>query len=285
MEPDNKNLSEGWVGFRIGSRGEFNDYKDSAVRGDGLDVGLGTDGLLYIGGVAVSAKKIKAPFNDLTMKMSARPDKNNYTVILQVYNKNNDLLNEVIKDNIHPGRLTGNIALVCSAVKTPEIDWTKERLRKQSNPNRSRSGQRRCGNIRFWFSDWTISGSKVISFENRAWGPILFAQYTLSKNVMKLTAQMAPVGNGSRTVRLQIRKQDEPGWKTIGEAVIDPLARTAAFRISDWDDTYKIPYRLVYSLSSPKDKIKECQIPNWEFHLQQMVLEKEPLKYLERFLK
>ncbi|MCK4965544.1 alkaline phosphatase D family protein, partial [bacterium] len=258
LESDNKNLSEGGVGFRIGSRGEFNDYRDSAVRGDGLDIGLGTDGLLYIGGVPVSAKKIKAPFNNLTLKLSTHPNKNNCTVIFQVYNKKNDLLCEAIKNNIHPDWLIGNIALICSAVKTPKIDWTKERPSEESNLNRSRPGQQRRGNTRFWFSDWTISGSKVISHENRAWGPILFAQHTLSKNVMKLTAQMAPVGNGSRSVRLQIQKLGEPGWKTIDEAVIDPLARTAAFRVSDWDDTHKIPYRLVYSLSSLKDKSEEC---------------------------
>ncbi|MBN2289163.1 MAG: hypothetical protein JXQ83_07505, partial [Candidatus Glassbacteria bacterium] len=34
LEMDNLQLTGGWVGFKVGSRGEFNDYRDSAVRGD-----------------------------------------------------------------------------------------------------------------------------------------------------------------------------------------------------------------------------------------------------------
>ena len=41
---------------------------------------------------------------------------------------------------------------------------------------------------------WEASGPKLDAHDDRAFGPILFTQYTLSRRVMKLTAQMAPVG-------------------------------------------------------------------------------------------
>ena len=50
---------------------------------------------------------------------------------------------------------------------------------------------------------WEASGPKLDAHDDRAFGPILFTQYTLSRRVMKLTAQMAPVGpSESQEVKL-----------------------------------------------------------------------------------
>ena len=40
IEPAEEPLSDGWAGFRVGIRGSFNDYRDSAVRGVGLHCGV-----------------------------------------------------------------------------------------------------------------------------------------------------------------------------------------------------------------------------------------------------
>ena len=37
-----------WVGFSIGSKGQFNDYRDSAIFGKGLNLGVNTLGNLFI---------------------------------------------------------------------------------------------------------------------------------------------------------------------------------------------------------------------------------------------
>jgi phosphodiesterase/alkaline phosphatase D-like protein len=255
IDSDNLNIREGWMGFRIGSKGEFNDYRDSAVRGEGLDVGLGTDGILYIAGVSVSKEKIKSPFNNLLLKLIVRPIGEYYSITIRVQNDNGLALSEGIKNDVHPDWLIGNIALVCSAVKFTIRDVTKSRVISVGGSTGERPRQNYGGNVRFWFKDWQTSGSKISEYEERAWGPILFAQYTLSRKVLKLTAQMAPIGNGGRIVRLQIQKSGEPSWKTIDETVIDPLSRTATFRISNWDDTQNIPYRLAYSLFVSENKM------------------------------
>ncbi|MCX6613442.1 MAG: hypothetical protein NTW74_21665, partial [Acidobacteria bacterium] len=41
--------AKGWVGFRTGMRGFFDDYRDTAIRGLGIDCGITADGRLFIG--------------------------------------------------------------------------------------------------------------------------------------------------------------------------------------------------------------------------------------------
>ncbi|MEA1996343.1 MAG: alkaline phosphatase D family protein, partial [Gemmatimonadota bacterium] len=255
LDPDNLKLTEGWVGFKIGSRGEFNDYRDSAVRGDGLNVGMDTEGRLFIGGFDTGAERIEGPFNWIKLSIKAEPSGDRYKVTLNAYDKEGAKLAELVRKKVHKSRLTGSLALVCSAVRSEEVDLSKQRHISRTNPNKARGGVSSGGNVCFWFSDWKVSGSKVAAYEERAWGPVLFAQHTLSRKVLKLTAQMAPVGNGCRVVELQVQGSGAGGaaadrWRTIGEAVIDPLARTAAFRISNWDDTSDTPYRVAYPLVS-----------------------------------
>ena len=283
LEEYNIQLTEGWVGFKVGSLGEFNDYRDSAIRGDGINAGLSTDGFLFIGGYTESAGKIAGPYNHIRLHLRAEPEATTfrmiaetfdrdgkrtvrdtvvypdrqagsfaltYRITLQAFDKNGKLLSRTVRDKIHPDWLTGSVALVCSAVKSKEIDLSKARPKKESDPNKSREGEGSGGNVRFWFRDWRVSGSKVETFEDRAWGPVLFTQYTLSRGVLKLKAQMAPVGNGCRVVALEVKNPATGGWRQIDEAVIDPLARTATFRVSNWDDTRDTPYRVVYPLIS-----------------------------------
>ena len=40
--------SNNWVGFSIGSKGEFDDYRSDAIFGKGLNVGVTTSGHLFI---------------------------------------------------------------------------------------------------------------------------------------------------------------------------------------------------------------------------------------------
>src|SRR5690606_27936204 len=47
--------------------------------------------------------------------------------------------------------------------------------------------------------------------------------------------------------RLQLKEGND--WKTVGEEPIHPQARTATFRIENWDASKDVPYRLVYDES------------------------------------
>ena len=62
-----------------------------------------------------------------------------------------------------------------------------------------------------------------------------------------MTALLPPIGdNDNREVELQIKQEGE--WKSLGKEAIDADARTATFRIEDWNDQRDVDYRLVYPL-------------------------------------
>ncbi len=112
-----------------------------------------------------------------------------------------------------------------------------------------------------WFSKWSVSGERIESHPADTCGPIVCTQYTLSRGVMKLTAQMTPIGEDEpHEVRLQTK--DGGAWKTIATTRIQEPSYTAAFRIPNWDDTKDTAYRVVYGKTSwqgtvrkdPKDK-------------------------------
>ncbi|MFC1565001.1 alkaline phosphatase D family protein, partial [candidate division KSB1 bacterium] len=69
-------------------------------------------------------------------------------------------------------------------------------------------------------------------------------------------------------VELQIREGGTGSWETIGEEKIDPMSRTAVFRIENWNSEIDIPYRLLYDLYN-KNGVKE--------YLYEGTVRKEPL--------
>ncbi len=250
---DSDSLDNGWVGFKVGIRGEFKDYRDNAVRGDGLPLGITTDRQLFIGKLDSTTKKIDVQLQDVRLDFYAKPAGENYELSLILIDKDGQELSRVDQNEVDADWLIGGIALVSSFGKTPLIP--EKRPANVYNPWGSKPGTGRKGNVNFWFADWKISGNKVEEFPERKFGPILFSQYTLSKGILKLTAQMAPVGQeDDKTVELQIKKDNK--WQSIGVATIDALARTAEFKVENWDNTQDISYRLLYNLAVENRQMK-----------------------------
>ena len=164
------------------------------------------------------------------------------------------MLTEIERDDVDKSWLSGGIALVCSYGKL--INVPDKRMESEYPEWGFQQGTGRGGNLKFWYSDWTMSGSKLISHDERKFGPILFVQYTLSKRVLKMTAQLPPIGNSDdKIVDFQIKDEEE--WKTISMSEIDPLARTANFKVENWNIKNDIPYRIVYRLISQNDNLKD----------------------------
>ncbi len=241
LEEDTEPLNEGFAGFRVGIRGYFRDYRDSAVRGEGLNAGMLSDGRLFIGKSREGAAKVSPPFRNIVLRLTAAPEGANYRVELDARSAQGRVLGAVRASGIPPKWLVGGIALVSSsgpvADSPPDVELIPGFGQKR--------GTERGGTARFWFRDWRVSGSKVDVREDRAFGPILFAMHTLSRKVLKLTAQMAPVDDPSQDVVLQVNRAGT--WQTIARAKIDSLSRTATFRAAGWDDTRDTPYRVLYA--------------------------------------
>ena len=83
---------------------------------------------------------------------------------------------------------------------------------------------------------------------------ICFAPYTVENDVLKMTAQLYPLGDDdSRVVRLEIEKNGK--WKEIATATVDESLYgigdgtkrwTAGFRVDKWDSSRDYKYRLVH---------------------------------------
>ena len=214
---------QNWVGFRLGARGRFNDYRDNAIFGQGLDVGITTSGDLFIGAVPIKLNgnaNALIPFlqKGIRLCVKATPDEDNYLLKLSVLESTTQEVLAVIEKKINASDITGSIALVSHFPEVPEV-----------------RDIRSC-----WFDNWTVSGDKVAFHPERAFGPILFSQYTLSRGILKITAQMPPISDSDgNKVFLQTKKGDK--WKTIGESIIDPLSRTATITVSEWDYKNDVP--------------------------------------------
>jgi alkaline phosphatase D len=130
------------------------------------------------------------------------------------------IISEITDLNIESDRLTGNIALVS---------------------HHGREGEN--GSL-FSFSHWEVRGSRLQSHRERNTGPIVTAQYTLSRGTLKMTAQLMPVTKDiCDSVELQFT--DEGRWQTVARAAVDTPSYTASFRLPDFRGSDDRSFRLV----------------------------------------
>lgn len=249
--------SNNWVGFSIGSQGEFNDYRNHAVFGKGLNIGIGTNGALFIGETNKNNKNeaiIAALEGGVDLNIKVTPLNNTYKLDVSLFHTGTkNILANISKNNVATENLVGDLVLV-SNFETEN--------KNQRNYTKS-----------VWFKDWILKGTKIVTKDEQSFGPILFSQYTLSKKILKLTAQLAPVDHPTKKVKLQISTNNK--WETILEEDIDKSARTAAFRIENWDDTKDYNYRLVYNLEVANKKSKEYY---WEGTVRKNPIDQDEIK-------
>lgn len=232
-------LGEGWVGFRIGIRGSWNDYRDSAVRGVGLNCGISTDGRLFVGTPDETDPVVTGAFETgADLSLEAEPSSDGYNLTLRA--ETADGTEELVRE-VDASWLTGGMALVSSAGAVGSSPPDEQEIRETGWA--LKPGTRRGGTLRMWFENWSVSGSKLDAFPEREFGPIMFAMHTLSENVLKLNAILAPVGENPSEAALEV---DDGGWKQVATATMDPEARTATFRVADWDSTADTRYRVVF---------------------------------------
>ncbi|MFC2128050.1 alkaline phosphatase D family protein, partial [Bacteroidota bacterium] len=225
-----------WVGFSIGSKGEFNDFRDNAIFGKGLNAGVTTSGNLFIESLpneTVEIEEVKSAIKKgSTLKLVVSPNGDVYSLTLSIIDvTTKSIISEISKDSILAEQMVGDLVLMSNF--------------KSKNPNKKSVA----------FKNWKFSGSKIETHNDYAFGPIMFSQYTLSRGKLKLTAQMAPVILNNEKVQLQTNTNGN--WETIADTIIDEDARTATFSIENWDVTKDISYRLSYAIDKGKQEEKE----------------------------
>jgi hypothetical protein len=232
---DREEMEDGFVGFRVGVRGHFRDYRDSAVRGAGLNAGVMADGRLFIGEVEANAPRVPN-LEEVKLTLSAAPAGDGYVLVLVANGA-------VLRREKTPGEwLTGGIALVCSSGKVEATPQEPEAMQPSGGAKR---GTQRGGTLRFWFQDFSASGTKLEAQPERGFGPILWTMHTVSGGVLKLTAQMAPVSG-----RAELQVERNGSWQTVAMAGVDEMSRTAAFRVGEWDASREARYRVRFGEQS-----------------------------------
>jgi alkaline phosphatase D len=237
---------KGSAGFILGVLdSDTRDHLSSLFFGTGLPAGITAQGALFLGKLpGPGVKPVVEKLDDVELQLQARPQGASYTITLAAHDPGTARkLGEVTVRNVPASKLVGNLVLVNNHAgnRRPHVNGP--------------------GNLaRFWFRDWKIAGSKVMEDSSFRFGPILYAMHTLSRGVLKMTAQMPPIGKKeSQTVRLEVQREGK--WQTLGEEKIDPLSRTATFRIPDWNDGQDVPYRLAYTAVTREGRETEHYFP------------------------
>lgn len=225
----------GTAGFEVGIQGPLEDYRNDAVLGSGLRAGLTTNGRLFIGDAKKRLAR-QAGGEGAALHLTAAPNGRDYTLALSVLDAASGTeLGQLQRTGVPAKQLMGNLGLFADFNDAEDValNW---------------------GAPRVWFRDWEGSGTKLARHEDRAFGPILFSQHTLSRGTMKMTAQLAPVSDqADQRARLQIQRGGR--WRTVDQAPVHELARTATFRVPNWDDTRDVPYRIVYGYQAADGRL------------------------------
>ncbi|MFT5435225.1 MAG: alkaline phosphatase D, partial [Myxococcota bacterium] len=211
------------AGFRVGVTGRFDEYRSAAVHGTGLDVGVDGDGALFLG-EEKSDERIDLS-EPLRLTLGAMEERGGLRLTLLAASLEGGAeLGRITRDVPEAEVLVGGLALLS--------DFSNDPTLATETPNAA------------VFSGWTIDGDGIAVDSARAFGPIMFAQYTAHRSTLKLTAQLAPVDDvvGLRAT-LEIRDGRGP-WVEAATAPIDALSRTARFRVDGWDASRPVAYRV-----------------------------------------
>ncbi len=111
----------------------------------------------------------------------------------------------------------------------------------------------------FGFSQWKIRGTKVKYNKDQIYGPVMGTQYTISDNILKMTAQMPPVGESDEPeVELQLMDRESGKWINAAGSQIQKPGYTAGFKIEGWKSGMPHDYRVVYHVLNDKGTRVPC---------------------------
>jgi alkaline phosphatase D len=114
---------------------------------------------------------------------------------------------------------------------------------------------------RSWFSHVSISGSKVGSHPKRAMGPIIGVLFSVNGKVLKLTAQLFPIGTSEpQDVTLRFRNPGSKRWVVARRSVVGD-GYCALLRDNSWDGSQAWEYEVVYGLGSASQASYSGTIP------------------------
>jgi len=112
----------------------------------------------------------------------------------------------------------------------------------------SGSKSKKASSLISHFENYTPK-SGFLQKNQQAVGPIVAAQYTVDRGILKLSAQCMPQPKGTKAT-ISFYRDGE--WKKSTTAVIHPIDQLALFRIENWDSSKAVPYQVSIPLAGSK---------------------------------
>jgi alkaline phosphatase D len=238
IESDSSTVPDGAAGFLLGAGNGKMDYRGASLvhqtpgPGAGIFAGIDHDGRVFIHdnelGVygygeadPIAIGNQHADFDASAIKLicSAREETDgSWMLDVQAKSADGKLIGRV-SGKVPASRLVGNVGLVADP------------------------GQQQKSLAHWWFDNWQGTGDRLAFHGDRSFGPVVGTHYTVSRRILKVNAQMAPLPE-SRLKGATLEIQEDGKWTTIATADIDPVSYTALFRVVGWDDARKVDYRV-----------------------------------------
>jgi len=216
-----KGQNTGSAGLIIGSQAlEEEDLRAAVFFGNGINVGVNTEGYAFIG-----QKTTKMPddfdWNNFSLYITGKRGQEGYVLTLIVHDKDKHPVVEI--NSIPENPVKGIVQIV----------------------NNFRSARSNNDGPKFWYDNLELEGTGFEYKPGNRFGPVLWTMHTLSRNVLKISAQMPPVGmDDNQLLELQLKVNNK--WESAGSRKIDPDSRTVTFRIERWDPMKEREYRILY---------------------------------------
>lgn len=239
--------ADGWAGFLVGAGEDQLDYRASAlihhapgntggiviaVNEYGQVVFLDNTGERESLGSMPGLPEVNVP-DSVLLKVELYPgDDGMYTISASAVDQlSRDVLSTNTLANIDPVKVMGNIAIAANHIDK-ELDTYS-----------------------YWFDHLHLSGGKLNVNTGQRYGPVLGVQFTLSEDILKITAQMPPIGKeDDQFVKFEIKEEGEVVWTLADSVSILYRSYIAPIKIENWNSSVDIDYRLTYRLNDLKGR-------------------------------
>lgn len=217
------------AGFQIGIRSDLNEYRSNAFTRNGLTAGV-VDGTLVLGNASSADAKLVKP-DGIKLRLLGKPVGTECQLQLVAFDADGQEIASV-STRVPAEQILGNVAIANSFAK-----------------GKPKPGD--AGGARYRFEDWHVEGSAFSVHPKQRFGPILWSMYSLSDSrgdegfVMKLTVLTAPLAT-DRDQAIELFVDRDGDWQALGMATLDQDSWTAAFRVANWDEKRKAPFKAVY---------------------------------------
>ena len=224
------------AGFKFGVIGAMpEEYRSNLFQSSGYLVGVTSEGKLFGPSIESKSSLPKSVLEDLQLTLKVEHKGDSFDFILEaskpsIEGKSSALLSINKAVRLKKG-LLGNLCLFADYAQknhAPAIPADIQEFQTDAT-----------------FQDWQISGNKVKENLDQTFGPVLWTQYTLHRGVMKMTAQISPLGKRNEE-KAHLELLLEGKWKRVQSSSIHEYASTAHFRMENWNDSGPVPFRVVF---------------------------------------